>query len=94
MTYDIVERDPPSEDDGLNPLPAKWNEADKFPGLEIQGDGLELRYMGQVNKHDHEAAAARADHPIPPQCGIYYYEVTILNKSKDGYVLYLNNLDG
>jgi hypothetical protein len=88
MTYDIVEHHPPTEDDGLNPLPAKWNEADKFTGLEIQADGLELRYMAQINKHEHEAGAARADHPIPPQCGIYYYEVTILNKSKEGCVLY------
>jgi hypothetical protein len=87
MTYDIVEHHPPHEDDSLSPLPSRWNEADKFAGLELQADGLELRYMGQANKHEHEAAAARADHPIPPQCGIYYYEVTILNKNKDGRVV-------
>jgi hypothetical protein len=92
MTYDIVEHHTPNEDDGLNPLPSKWSETDKFPGLESQADGLELRYLGQVNKHDHDAAAARADHPIPPQCGIYYYEVTILNKSKDGYVNPLSSI--
>lgn len=31
-----------------------------------------------------EAAAARANHPIPPECIIYYFEVTILNKGRKG----------
>lgn len=86
MTYDIVEHPPPLEDDGLTPLPSKWAEADRFGGLEILGDGLEVRYKGPGKSHDHEAAATRADHPMPPQCGIYYYEVTMVSKGKEGYV--------
>lgn len=86
MTYDIVEHPPPIEDDGLTPLPSKWAEADRFGGLEILGDGLEVRYKGPGKSHEHEAAAARADHPMPPQCGIYYYEVTMVSKGKEGYV--------
>jgi hypothetical protein len=83
MTYDIIEHHP-SDDDGLMPLPSRWNDADKYSGLDLLGEGLEVRYMGPVNKHEHEAAAVRADHPMPPPCGIYYFEITILAKSKDG----------
>jgi hypothetical protein len=36
---------------------------------------------------DRDAAAVRTDHPIPPGCGMYYYEVEILNKGIRGYVL-------
>lgn len=86
MTYDIVEHPPPVEDDGLTSLPSKWAEADRFGGLEILEDGLEVRYKGPGKSHEHEAAAARADHPMPPQCGIYYYEVTMVSKGKEGYV--------
>ena len=86
MTYDIIENRPPSEDESLNELPSRWNESDKCMMLEILADGLEVRYNGPVNKHEHEAAAVRAQYSMPPQCGIYYFEVTILSKSKDGMI--------
>ena len=28
------------------------------------------------------AALARTNHPIPPACGIYYYEIELLGKSQ------------
>ena len=87
MTYEIVENHPVVEDDGLSPLPSKWAEVDKYGGLEIAADGLDIRYAGLLKTHDHEAAAARTDHPMPPQCGIYYYEATIISKGKEGYAL-------
>ncbi|KAI9925700.1 Ran-binding protein 9 [Aspergillus wentii] len=87
MTYDIIEREPPKTDDeNLQPLPARWNDADKYSGLELTGGGLEVRYTGPINKHDHEAAAVRADNPMPPQCGIYYFEITIHSKPKEGMI--------
>ncbi|MCJ1322701.1 Ran-binding protein 9 [Xylographa vitiligo] len=86
MTYDIIEHQPAAVFDGPTPLPSKWLELDKYGGLEIVGDGLEVRYTGPLRTHDHEAAAARADHPMPSQCGIYYYEVTIISKGKDGMI--------
>ena len=90
MTYDIIEKEPvrDREEEKLMPLPSRWNDADKYHGLDLLNDGLEVRYMGPPNKHDHEAAAVRADHPMPRQCGIYYFEVTILQKSKEGYALH------
>ncbi|KAF9886410.1 hypothetical protein FE257_011442 [Aspergillus nanangensis] len=86
MTYDIIEREPPIDDEHLLPLPSRWNDADKYAGLELTNGGLEVRYTGAVNKHDHEAAAVRADNPMPPQCGIYYFEITILSKPKEGMI--------
>lgn len=86
MTYEIIEHQPPLDDEGLTPLPSKWAEADKHGGLEIAADGLDVKYVGALKLHDHEAAAARADHPMPPQCGIYYFEVTIISKGKEGMI--------
>ena len=40
--------------------------------------------LGPNSQGEREAAAARANHPIPPACGIYYYEVTILDKGFKG----------
>lgn len=85
MTYDIIENAPPCEDDNL-PLPSRWNDMDKYPGLDLLQDGMQIRYNGPSNKMELEAAAARADHPMSPQCGIYYFEVEIKNKSKDGMI--------
>jgi Ran-binding protein 9/10 len=86
MTYDIIESNPPGEDDNLVSLPSRWNDMDKYPGLDLLQDGLEIRYNGPSNKAELEAAAARADHPMSPQCGIYYFEVEIKSKSKDGMI--------
>lgn len=86
MTHEVIEREPPRVDDHIPPLPTRWSDTDKYPTLESMHGGLELRYTGPLNKHEHEAAAARTDHPMPPQCGIYYFEITILSKPKDGYV--------
>ncbi|KAL4784520.1 hypothetical protein BJX76DRAFT_347759 [Aspergillus varians] len=89
MTYDIIDRETvgdEEEDDQPMPLPSRWSDSDKYPGLELPNDGLEIRYTGPVNKQDHEAASVRADHPMPPQCGIYYFEITIHSKPKDGMI--------
>ncbi|KAK2736428.1 hypothetical protein FQN57_000761 [Myotisia sp. PD_48] len=86
MTYDIIEHQPPPADEPLTPLPSRWNEADKYEGLDLLNDGMEVRYVGPTNKHEHEAAAVRADYPMPPQCGIYYFEITILAKQKEGMI--------
>lgn len=85
MTYDIQEKHITHVDDGASFLPSRWSTMDKFSGLEVIGDGMEIRYNG-VSKTPDEAAAIRADHPIPKQCGIYYFEVTIMSKSKEWYV--------
>ena len=33
-----------------------------------------------------DAASVRGTHPIPAACGIYYYEIKIISKGKNGFV--------
>ena len=85
MTFEVVENPPSKEESCLAPLPSRWNEADRFPGLEITGDGREVRYAGSTSRMEQqEAAAVRANHRMPSQSGIYYFEVEITSKHKDG----------
>jgi Ran-binding protein 9/10 len=42
-------------------------------------------YTG-TGKSDLDAAAVRSNNPIPQGCGIYYFEVTIVSKGRDGYI--------
>ncbi|KAL4869676.1 hypothetical protein BDV12DRAFT_185003 [Aspergillus spectabilis] len=86
MTYDIIDREPVADDDQPMPLPSRWSDTDRYPGLELPNEGWDIRYTGPANKQDHEAAAVRADHPMPPQCGIYYFEITIHSKPKEGMI--------
>ncbi|TLD38310.1 ran-binding protein [Venturia nashicola] len=84
MTHDIIERAPAAVyEDVPAPLPSRWSQRDKYQGLELTSDGLEVRYTG-MGKSQEEAAAVRADHPMPRECGIYYYEVTVASKGKEG----------
>lgn len=39
-------------------------------------------FQGPPSVGDKDAAAARTIHPIPPACGIYYYEVEIVHRVK------------
>lgn len=88
MTYDLIEKAPPLEDDKLPPLPSRWNQNDKHAGLEIMGDGLEIKLTGPkaASERDHEACTIRADHYMPPHVGLYYFEVTILSRKREEYV--------
>lgn len=99
MTHEVIERDPPSsssdaangaaaEDEAMPLLPSRWSDTDRHTMLETMHGGLEVKYTGPLNKHDHEAAAVRTDHAMPPQCGIYYFEITILSKPKEGCVIF------
>lgn len=90
MSYTVIERPSASEEeeDHLAPLPSRWNKDDHWGGIELQNDGLCIKYVGPKNPHDrdHEACAVRADHYMPPQCGVYYYEVLIVAAKRDEYV--------
>jgi hypothetical protein len=67
------------------PLPSKWNSKEKAPTLVLQQNNLVVTYKGPGKSHK-DAASVRSDHPIPPLTGIYYYEVKILSKGRDGYM--------
>ena len=44
---------------------------------------LSVLYAGH-GKTPKDAASVRATHPIPAACGIYYFEVKIVSKGRDG----------
>lgn len=84
VSFDVVEKSAAVqevEEEEPTPLPSRWNKEDKDNALEISGEGFEVSYTGKPSG-DHEASAVRADHGINPACGIYYFEVVILNKKK------------
>ncbi|KAK6217523.1 SPRY domain-containing protein [Colletotrichum tabaci] len=86
VNYDVIEKPPAfEEDEAFAPLPTRWNSLDKYGALDILSDGLEVRYIGPrgQTERDHEAFCIRADNPMPPQCGIYYFEVNVLSGKRD-----------
>lgn len=47
---------------------------------------LEVVYKGKGKDPNKDASSVRADHCIPASCGLYYYEVRIVSKGRDGYM--------
>lgn len=84
MTHEIIERpfNKGQQDADLPELPTRWSATDKFAGIEVASDGSEAKFNGSPKTMD-EGAAVRADHPIPRECGIYYYEIDVLSKGKE-----------
>ena len=84
VALNLIERPPASVEieDVVSPLPTRWNNDDKDYTMEVVGNGYEVKYPG-TKGGDHEAGAIRANHPMPTQCGVYYFEVTILNKKRE-----------
>ncbi|PWW75617.1 SPRY-domain-containing protein [Tuber magnatum] len=85
LAYDVIEN-ASGDDDVLNPLPTRWNENDKCPGIDLLNNGMEVKFIGPQKASDNDAAAVRADQPMPPQCGLFYYEVTVVSKGKEGLI--------
>ena len=85
MTFDVVEKPPAfEEDEAVSPLPSRWDKDAKNNALEVLGDGYEVKCVGaRTTDRDHEAYAIRADNPMPAQCGVYYFEVLILNRKRE-----------
>ncbi|BGP33961.1 hypothetical protein JCM10296v2_005770 [Rhodotorula toruloides] len=67
-------------------LPTCWDADDRCSLLEITSDRMGVSFAGSAKYGDRDAAAIRANRPVPPQAGIYYYEVTILDKGVSGYI--------
>ncbi|KAF9148825.1 hypothetical protein BG015_009422 [Linnemannia schmuckeri] len=66
-------------------LPSRWSSVEKTDKTELSEDDLQVRYTGP-GKADSDASAIRANRPIPPQCGVYYYEVLIKSNGQQGYI--------
>lgn len=82
MTHEIIERPPPHTEETVAQLPSRWSTVNRFAGIEVFGDGAEIKFTGTTKSTD-EGAAVKADHPMPSECGIYYFEVTVLSRGKD-----------
>jgi len=86
VMHDVQEKAPRPAEETLGPLPVRWSHIDRLDGLELSGDGLQVNFNGEYKKLDDAAASVRADSPIPRECGIYYYETTMIGKIKDKQV--------
>ncbi|KAF8446337.1 hypothetical protein L210DRAFT_2971217 [Boletus edulis BED1] len=62
-------------------LPTRWCDEYRNSNLSVCGDGRELIYQGASGGSDKDAATARTAVPVPPACGIFYYEVEITSKA-------------
>ncbi|RIB22963.1 hypothetical protein C2G38_2074045, partial [Gigaspora rosea] len=51
-------------------LPTAWDIKDKSPFIDIDSSGLIVNYM---DPDDFKAAVVRANHPVPSECGIFYF---------------------
>ncbi|CAL8100848.1 unnamed protein product [Orchesella dallaii] len=67
------------------PLPRSWSPKDKFNFIGLSQNNLRVHYKGSGKGHK-DAASVRATYPIPAACGLYYFEVKIVSKGRDGYM--------
>jgi hypothetical protein len=53
--------------------------------LIVKNGGVRVEYKGSGKTHK-DAASVRSDCQIPAACGIYYFEVKVISKGRDGYI--------
>ncbi|CAK7274062.1 hypothetical protein SEPCBS57363_005968 [Sporothrix epigloea] len=85
------------DDETMTPLPSRWATDDKAAPLDVLSDGLSVKLSSLQPANDHsqqssssaaqEGSSVRADHFMPPQCGIYYFETTILSDKREEYTI-------
>ncbi|XP_026321119.1 ran-binding protein 10 isoform X3 [Hyposmocoma kahamanoa] len=75
----------PNVNEDETPLPRAWSTKDKFSYIGLSQNNLRVHYKGHGKTHK-DAASVRATHPIPAACGLYYFEVRIVSKGRDGYM--------
>uniref|UniRef100_A0A667Z1J1 RAN binding protein 9 n=1 Tax=Myripristis murdjan TaxID=586833 RepID=A0A667Z1J1_9TELE len=75
----------PAVNENETPLPRSWSPKDKFSYIGLSQNNLRVHYKGH-GKTPKDAASVRATHPIPAACGVYYFEVKIISKGRDGYM--------
>lgn len=69
----------------LDELPKQWSSKDKANFITLSEDGLKVHYKG-IGKTLKDASSVRATHFIPQNCLLYYFEVKIVSKGRDGYM--------
>ncbi|KFD56492.1 hypothetical protein M514_02596 [Trichuris suis] len=66
-------------------IPSQWNPKDKHMFMKLSHGNCRVQYKGPGKSHK-DAAAVRADFSVPVACGLFYFEVTIISKGRDGYI--------
>lgn len=80
---DIITRLYPNVNQNETSLPRQWSSQHKFQTLSLSNNNLRVTYKGPGKTHK-DAASVRTDHCIPSTCGVYYFEVKIISKGRDG----------
>ncbi|CAG8755014.1 7217_t:CDS:2, partial [Funneliformis caledonium] len=62
--------------------PTAWNINDKRNLIRQNSDRLIVTYIGLGGYE--KCAAIRTNYPIPEQCGLFYFEVDIINIGENG----------
>lgn len=75
----------PMVNEAETPLPRSWSHKDKYNFIGLSQSNLRVQYRGHGKTHK-DASSVRATHAVPASCGIYYFEVTIVSKGRDGYM--------
>ncbi|RIB25021.1 hypothetical protein C2G38_563700 [Gigaspora rosea] len=63
-------------------LPTAWNIDDKSQFISIDSSGLKVNY---TDPNDY-TVVIRANNPIPSQRGLFYFEIEIIKKGKNGMI--------
>lgn len=67
-----------------NSLPTAWDFKNISLNLSLNLNGLQVSYKGS---DDYKVAdIIRANNPVHPQCGLFYFEVKIINKGINGMI--------
>jgi len=77
----------PMVNEDETPLPRCWSVKDRGDHISLchPQNYLRVVYKGP-GKGPPDACSIRATHPIPASCGLYYFEIRIISKGRDGYM--------
>lgn len=75
-----------SERKSQTTYPNHWDTSARGPSMRyLEVTGHRVRYKGP-GSDDRDAAAVRADHSVPLSCPLYYFEIEIVNRGRDGFI--------
>ncbi|ALC40604.1 RanBPM [Drosophila busckii] len=75
----------PNVNESETPLPRCWSPHDKCLTIGLSHNNMRVIYKGS-SKHNDAAGSVRTAYPIPSSCGLYYFEVRIISKGRNGYM--------
>ncbi|XP_060651484.1 ran-binding proteins 9/10 homolog [Drosophila nasuta] len=76
----------PNVNENETPLPRCWSPHDKCLTIGLSHNNLRVTYKGSGKTHMETAGSVRTAYPIPSSCGLYYFEVRIISKGRNGYM--------